>query len=97
MTLPNASAESPPKSEAPARVFEMRVKGDATGFRAALAAEGIEAPEGNPEMMRLFVPDTCTPQSLFRLAAQHQLQVRHLRGGAPTLEDVFERVVEHDS
>src|SRR6188768_2843211 len=58
-----------------ARVFEMRVKGEAAGFRAALAAEGIEAPEGNPEMMRLFVPDACTPQSLFRLAAQHQLQV----------------------
>jgi ABC-2 type transport system ATP-binding protein len=80
-----------------ARVFEMRVKGDATSFRAALAAEGIEAPDGNPEMMRLFVPDTCTPQSLFRLAAQHQLQVRHLRSGATTLEDVFARVVEHDS
>jgi ABC-2 type transport system ATP-binding protein len=80
-----------------AHVFEMRVKGDATGFRAALSAEGIETADGNPEVMRLFVPETCTPQLLFRLAAQHHLQVRHLRSGAPTLEDVFERVVEHDA
>ena len=80
-----------------ARVFEMRVKGDAASFRAALSAEGIEAADGHAESMRLFVPESCTPQSLFRLAARHQLQVRHLRSGAPTLEDVFERVVEHDA
>ena len=80
-----------------ARVFEMRVKGDAAAFRAALVAQGIEPADGGGEVMRLFVPETCTPQTLFELAAHHQLQVRHLRSGAPTLEDVFASVVSHDA
>jgi ABC-2 type transport system ATP-binding protein len=79
------------------RVFEMRVKGDAVAFRAALVAAGIEQADSTSDMMRLFVPESYTPQALFQLAAQHQVQVRHLRSGAPTLEDVFASVVSHDA
>jgi hypothetical protein len=39
--------------------------------------------------MRLFVPETCSARFLFGLAAEHGLQVRHLRASVPTLEDVF--------
>jgi ABC-2 type transport system ATP-binding protein len=79
------------------RVFELRVKGEAAAFRAALVAQGIEPADATGDVMRLFVPEACTPQSLFQLAAQHGLQVRHLRAGVPTLEDVFARVVGHDA
>jgi len=79
------------------RVFELRVKGEAAAFRAALVAQGIEPADGTGDVMRLFVPEACTAQSLFQLAAQHGLQVRHLRAGVPTLEDVFARVVGHDA
>jgi ABC-2 type transport system ATP-binding protein len=79
------------------RVFEMRVKGEADAFRAALVANGVEAGEGAGDVMRLFVPESWTSQSLFQLAAQHGLQVRHLRTGVTTLEDVFARVVSHDT
>jgi ABC-2 type transport system ATP-binding protein len=79
------------------RVFELRVKGEATVFRAALAAHGVEAAEASNDVMRLFVPETWTAQTLFQLAAQHGLQVRHLRPGVPTLEDVFARVVSHEA
>jgi ABC-2 type transport system ATP-binding protein len=79
------------------RVFEMRVKGEAAAFRAALVANGIEAADSPGDVMRLFVPDSWAPQSLFQLAAQHGLQVRHLRAGVTTLEDVFARVVSHET
>jgi ABC-2 type transport system ATP-binding protein len=79
------------------RVFELRVKGEATDFVAALGAEGIECPDTTADVMRLFVPDRYTPQSLFQLARRHGLQVRHLRSGAPTLEDVFARVVGQEA
>ena len=79
------------------RVFELRVKGEAAAFRAALVAQGIEPAEGTGDVMRLFVPEACTPQTLFQLAVEHGLQVRHLRAGVPTLEDVFARVVGHDA
>ena len=79
------------------RVFELRVKGEAAVFRAALTAHGVEAAEATGDVMRLFVPETWTAQTLFRLAAQHGLQVRHLRPGVPTLEDVFARVVSHEA
>ena len=79
------------------RLFELRVKGERGPFLGALAAEGIEIQDAAAEILRLFVPDACTPQSLFQLAVGHGLQVRHLRASVPTLEDVFARVVAHDA
>jgi ABC-type uncharacterized transport system ATPase subunit len=72
-----------------ARVIELRVKGETRPFLDALAADGVACTTGAGELMRLFVPDAWTPQTVFRRAAEHHLQVRHLRVGAPTLEDVF--------
>jgi hypothetical protein len=39
------------------------------------------------------VPDERGPRFLFSLAAQHHVQVRHLRPSVPTLEDVFAKAV----
>jgi ABC-2 type transport system ATP-binding protein len=75
------------------RVYELRVKGDKGPFVAALAAAGVECPEPGAELMRLFVPEDVTSARLFRLAAEHGLQVRHLRASVPTLEDVFASAV----
>jgi hypothetical protein len=49
--------------------------------------------------MRVFVPDSAEgvngsdPKRLFVLAAQHGVQVRHLRPSVPTLEDVFAKAL----
>jgi hypothetical protein len=49
--------------------------------------------------MRVFVPDSLgvqdgnTQRALFSLAAQHGVQVRHLRPSIPTLEDVFAKAL----
>jgi hypothetical protein len=49
-------------------------------------------------VMRVFVPDGAArggkdQAMVFGLAAQHGVQVRHLRPSIPTLEDVFAKAL----
>jgi len=76
-----------------ARIYELRVKGDATAFVGSLTAAGLEYHSGDEEMMRVFLPEDRGAQYLFQLAATHGLQVRHLRPSVPTLEDVFAKAI----
>jgi ABC-2 type transport system ATP-binding protein len=75
------------------RVYELRVKGDESGFIAALQASGMECHRTDEDVMRVFVPEGLSWRDLFILAAQRGVQVRHLRPSVPTLEDVFARAV----
>ena len=75
------------------RVFELRVKGDVEGFVTRLESVGLECRETDEDVMRVYVPDERTGQTLFELAAAFGVQVRHLRPSVPTLEDVFARAV----
>ena len=75
------------------RVFEMRVKGDADAFVAALRGVGLDCHNTDEDVMRVFVPDDRGAPFLFQLAAKERVQVRHLRASVPTLEDVFAKAV----
>jgi ABC-2 type transport system ATP-binding protein len=75
------------------RVFELRVKGDADQFVAVLRGAGLDCHATDEDVMRVFVPDGRGGRFLFQLAAQHGVQVRHLRPSVPTLEDVFAKAV----
>jgi ABC-2 type transport system ATP-binding protein len=75
------------------RVFEVRVKGDESGFADALRAEGLECHADGVGAMRVFVPEERGSQLLFQLALRHGVQVRHLRASVPSLEDVFARAL----
>jgi ABC-2 type transport system ATP-binding protein len=76
-----------------AHVYELRVKGERQPFVAALAAAGVEFDGDGEEAMRIVVPENRDAQYLFQLAAQHHVQIRHLRPSLPTLEDVFAQAV----
>jgi ABC-2 type transport system ATP-binding protein len=75
------------------RVFELRVKGDSEAFLSVLHAAGLECHATDEDVMRVFVPDDRGAPFLFRLAAEHGVQVRHLRASVPTLEDVFAKAI----
>ena len=75
------------------RVFELRVKGEEEAFVAVLREAGLECHATDEDVMRVFVPDGAGASVLFRLAAEHRVQVRHLRASVPTLEDVFAKAV----
>jgi ABC-2 type transport system ATP-binding protein len=81
------------------RVFELRIKGDLPTFLDILRSAGMETHSTDEDVMRVFVPaglagPTGRDQlAIFRIAAQHGVQVRHLRPSIPTLEDVFAKAV----
>ncbi len=80
------------------RVFEVRVKGAADVFAAALAAAGMEWHDSDSDFMRVFVPgDGGTPgddqRRICQVAESCHVQVRHLRSSVPTLEDAFARAI----
>jgi ABC-2 type transport system ATP-binding protein len=76
-----------------AHMFELRVKGDRHPFVAALEAAGIHCEGDGDEAMRVVVPENRDAHDLFQLAAQHRVQIRHLRPSLRTLEDVFAQAV----
>ena len=85
-----------------ARVFELRIKGDLPAFVDVLHAAGMECHSTDEDLMRVFVPSDRRggerdQRAIFRLAAQHGVQVRHLRPSIPTLEDVFAKAVGEDT
>jgi ABC-2 type transport system ATP-binding protein len=80
------------------RVYEVRVKGEAEPFVAALRAAGMECHETEEDIMRVFVRGTIgaagdDQRAICEMARSTRVQVRHLRTSVPTLEDVFARAV----
>lgn len=75
------------------QVFELRVKEGADRMAAALAAAGFECHDTDDDMLRVFTTAEAGSAAIFRLAAEHGLQIRHLRRSVPTLEDAFARAL----
>jgi ABC-2 type transport system ATP-binding protein len=77
------------------QVYDVRFKGDATGVLTDLRDLGAEWTEGE-DGVRLFLPEGHGPEAVFRLAMECGVQVRSIRPGAETLEDVFLRALGHE-
>ena len=71
------------------RVFEVRIKGDAGRFAAALQHAGLECHDTDEDVMRVSVPEGRDSRHLFQVAVDQGVQLRHLRASVPTLEDIF--------
>jgi hypothetical protein len=77
------------------QVFDARFKGDSAALLTDLKDLGAEWAESE-DGVRLFLPEGHGPAPIFRLAKGCGVQVRHLRPGAETLEDVFLRALGHE-
>jgi len=75
--------------------FDVRFKGDAAPLLEALQRAGCEHRE-HEDVHRVFVPEGHGPELIFRLAREQRVQVRHLRPGTESLEDVFLRALGHE-
>jgi ABC-2 type transport system ATP-binding protein len=76
-------------------VFDVRLKGDATAFLTDIKDQGAdwrEAEDGH----RLFLAEGQGPELIFRTAKECGVQVRHLRPGSESLEDVFLKALGHE-
>jgi len=76
-------------------VYDVRLKGDAVGFLTDLKDLGCEWRESE-DGYRVFLSDGTGPELLFKTARQSGVQVRYLRPGAESLEDVFLRALGHE-
>jgi ABC-2 type transport system ATP-binding protein len=74
--------------------FDVRFKGDATAFLTDFKDKGGDWREAE-DGYRVFLPDGHGPELVFLTARECGVQVRHLRPGAETLEDVFLRALGH--
>ena len=77
-------------------VFDLRVKGEAARLLEALRAAGGEWHEAE-DGYRVFVPEGAGAALVFRLARERGVQVRYLRPGTESLEDVFLRALGHET
>jgi ABC-2 type transport system ATP-binding protein len=73
-------------------VFDVRLKGDAAAFLTDLKDQGCDFVE-HEDGYRIFMADGHGPELLFRTARECGIQLRHLRPGAESLEDVFLRAL----
>ena len=77
-------------------VYDLRVKGDAAAFLTDLKDQGCDWREGE-DGHRVFLADGLGPADIFRTARECGVQVRYLRPGAESLEDVFLRALGHEA
>jgi ABC-2 type transport system ATP-binding protein len=76
--------------------LDVRFKGDADAALRALQRAGCEHREGE-DGHRVFLPEGSGPELIFRAAREARVQVRHLRPGTESLEDVFLRALGHEA
>jgi ABC-2 type transport system ATP-binding protein len=76
-------------------IFDLRVKGEAGAFLTDLKDQGCDWRE-TEDGYRVFLAEGQGPELLFVTARECGVQVRHLRPGAESLEDVFLRALGHD-
>jgi len=77
-------------------VYEVRVKGDIAAFLTDLKDQGCDWREGE-DSYRVFLAAGAGPDLIFRIARECGAQVRHLRPGTESLEDVFLRALGHET
>ena len=75
-------------------VYDVRLKGDAAAFLTDLKDVGCDWREAE-DGYRVFLSDGRGPELIFQAARDCGVQVRHLRAGAESLEDVFLRALGH--
>jgi ABC-2 type transport system ATP-binding protein len=77
------------------QVFDVRFKGEAEAVLTDIKDMGGDWRDGE-DGVRVFLPEGKGPETIFRLAQDCGVQVRHLRPGAETLEDVFLAALGHE-
>ncbi len=78
------------------QVFDVRFKGDAMAVLTDLKDLGAEWREGE-DAIRLSLPEGQGPETIFKVAKDCGTQVRYLRPGTETLEDVFLQALGHEA
>jgi len=76
------------------KLFEVKIKGDGEIFTSELKNLGCKCRETEDGILRIALSEDIESDVFFRLAAEHGIQIRHLRATQHSLEDIFTQAVE---
>jgi ABC-2 type transport system ATP-binding protein len=79
------------------RLFEVKIKGDRNIFTSALEELGCEWRSAENDILRIALPDGIESDIFFKVALEHEMQIRHLVETRHSLEDIFTQAVNEDS
>jgi ABC-2 type transport system ATP-binding protein len=77
------------------RFLELETRGgDTASFNAAVEALGVEMATAGKTKVKLVLPEGVEVRDLYRLAAERQVQIRHLDYKKDSLQDIFLKAME---
>ncbi|MEO6195296.1 MAG: ABC transporter ATP-binding protein [Thermoanaerobaculia bacterium] len=77
------------------RFLELETRGgDEASFTAAVEALGVEMATAGKTKIKLVLPEGIEVRDLYRLAAERQVQIRHLDYKKDSLQDIFLKAME---
>jgi ABC-2 type transport system ATP-binding protein len=77
------------------RFLELETRGgDSASFTAAVEALGVEMATAGKTKVKLVLPEGVEVRDLYRLAAERQVQIRHLDYKKDSLQDIFLKAME---
>ena len=76
------------------KFIEMETRGAQPAFAEAIGALGCEYALTGQQRIKVIMPDGLQVKDLYRLAADHQVQIRRLNYKRDSLEDIFLKAME---
>lgn len=73
--------------------FEIKLKGNAEHFLKRLKQLKCQTESNNRGLYNILLPSEQSPQILFKIALDENIQIRHFKQSKTTLEDVFVNVI----
>jgi ABC-2 type transport system ATP-binding protein len=77
-------------------LYEVKIKGEKENFLQKLTAIKCKVDKTEEELFKVYMPPGLSPQQIFRIAAEENVQVRHFIKSQTSLEDFFAKVVGVD-
>jgi ABC-2 type transport system ATP-binding protein len=79
------------------RTYDIRVEGDRERFLGAIASLGWKCDEDDQGVIRVQLPDGENTRSIFRIAAEIGVQLRHFHFKRDSLEDIFVQALQQSN
>jgi ABC-2 type transport system ATP-binding protein len=77
------------------KFLELELRGDQERFIQGVTALGCEAAASSKRRLKLILPPVVEIRELYRLAAEHKVQIRHLDYKKDSLQDIFLKAMDN--
>ncbi|MFB0566781.1 MAG: ATP-binding cassette domain-containing protein [Candidatus Aminicenantaceae bacterium] len=78
------------------KLYEIKVKGESSGFLQKLKKNGCGVEQTEDMVLKVYMPPSQNPQEIFSIALEEKVQIRHFVKSQTTLEDLFAEAVGVD-